>query len=70
MSLARVICETAEQLVIERATNSGDGFRQWVYPALPRDYTPNSAIASEVDGGMLRGLSALQIAQEIYERHS
>ncbi len=70
MGLARMICETAEKLIIKRTTNSGDGFRQWVYPGLPSNYTLNPAIATEVDAGMLRGLSAVQIAEEVYERHS
>ena len=70
MGEARIICEAAEELILKRAVRSADGFRQWVYPILPKNYVPNPEVAKEVEAGMRRGLSAVQIAEEVYKRHS
>ena len=64
MGLAREICETARELILERATKGGDGFRQWVYPHLPKRYDVNPMVDSYIEQLMLQGKSAQGIADE------
>ncbi len=70
LSFPDMICMAAEKLLFNRAATGTDRFRHWYYPGLPADYKVNPNLRSEVERGMLRGLSAQQIADEIYQCHS
>ena len=70
MSLPKTICDTAKDIIFKMAVNSGDHFRSWVYPRLPKNYDFNPTLEREIEQGMLRGLSAEDISREIYDRHA
>jgi len=69
-SLAQDICDAAQEELVKRAVNSGDGFRQWVYPNLPAKYDINRQAFDEIHQLMLEGHSAIEIVQTLYERHA
>ena len=70
MSLAKMICLEARNLIFRKAVNAGDGFRQWVYPRLPKKYEMRTDLDEEIERRMLQGKSAQQIADELYREHS
>ena len=58
-------------LLWARAANSGDGFRQWFYPKLPKDYTINRQAYAEAEEMVLGGERDTQkIADRIYSKHA
>jgi hypothetical protein len=67
--LPAIICNEALREVLAMVTwERSDKFIRWVYPgALGR---VNEEVGAEIEAGMLRGLSAMQIAREIYTAHS
>ena len=62
--------DEATQILFEYATTRGDRFRQWFYPHLPTTYVQNPKIPNLIQAGIERGLSAQQIADEIYKEHA
>jgi len=70
MGTVQIIETQAQKILFEYATKRGDAFRQWFYPGLPRSYKVNPEVKTLIHAGMLRGLSAQQIADEIYNEKS
>ena len=52
------------------AVNSSDGFRQWLYPNLPKDYVLNTEVFKAIDAGISKGHSPEEISRSIYKAHS
>jgi hypothetical protein len=69
-NLPTLICDEARNLLFAYAVSRGEKFRQWFYPRLPFSYDVRSDLSGTIEAGMLRGLSAQQIADEIYGQHS
>jgi len=67
---AEAIHRAALDLVFGYAVKSSEGFRQWVYPNLPNDYSWSIALDDEINAGVTAGKSATQIAEAIYKTHS
>ena len=61
--------DEATQILFEYATTRGDRFRQWYYYP-PTTYAQNPEIPNLIQAGIERGLSAQQIADEIYKEHA
>jgi hypothetical protein len=68
--LPSTIPAAAIEILCEKAVHSGDGFRQWLYPNLPKSYEVNPDARKAAEAGMLAGQSAQQIADELYRAHS
>ena len=46
--MAKTVEEAALNILFGQAVTSGDGFRQWFYPKLPRSYEINPQIVEKI----------------------
>ncbi len=46
-----------------------DGFRVWLYPGVPNDYTLNPSAGKLAEQGATLGMSVVQIACEVIRKH-
>ncbi len=49
-----------------KAVNSGDGFRQWVYPNLPKNYDLNPEMLKDIARFIKEGYCSDEIVHIIY----
>lgn len=68
--LIEIIRDSAVDLIWQKAVHSSDGFRQYVYPSLPKNYDFNPDILAQVDKMISKGKSAQQIADTIYKANA
>ena len=69
-TIVNIIEIETRNILFHSAATGGDGFRQWFYPQLPKNYEINQEVTKEIYNGILQGKSAVEISREIIENHS